>query len=139
MNTSAATFSLEKYSFDKAIIDFTKNNSKQLTINFIPSGEFERIDGSSIYNLKFIFNAIDNESKKMVVSLECNAIFKFQNVDSLDKIPTYFYVNSIAILFPYVRAFVSTITLQSNNDPIMLPTLNLSDLEQELRNNTTEK
>lgn len=137
--SSSASFSLDDYSFDKATIDFTNSNSKKLTIEFIPSGVFEKKEENSIYNLKFLFTAKCRETQSMIVSLECNAIFKFKNVESLESIPSYFYVNSIAILFPYVRAFVSTITLQSNNGPIVLPTLNLSDLEQELRNNTIEK
>lgn len=137
--SSIASFSLNNYSFDKANIDFTNIQSKELTLDFAPSGVFEITEEGPIYNLKFIFTAEDSKSKTMVVSLECNAIFAFQNVESLENIPSYFYVNSIAILFPYVRAFVSTITLQSNKEPIVLPTLNLSDLEQELRNNTIEK
>ena len=50
-----------------------------------------------------------------------------------------FISNSIAILFPYVRAFVSTLTLQANIKPILLPTLNLSSLQDILRENTTTK
>ena len=137
--SATASFSLEDYSFDRVTIDFTNTQSKELTIDFVPSGIFEVKEKESIYNLKFIFTAEDSKNMNMIVSLECNAIFTFQNVNSLEQIPTYFYVNSIAILFPYVRAFVSTITLQSNNDAIVIPTLNLSSLEQELRNNTIEK
>ncbi|EXZ22215.1 pretranslocase subunit SecB family protein, partial [Bacteroides fragilis str. S13 L11] len=57
----------------------------------------------------------------------------------LAEIPNFFYPNSIAILFPYVRAFVSTLTLQANIKPILLPTLNLSSLQDTLRENTTTK
>lgn len=44
----------------------------------------------------------------------------------------------MAILFPYIRAFVSTVTLQANVMPILLPTVNLSSLESRLRENTKE-
>ena len=54
----------------------------------------------------------------------------------LEEIPGFFYPNSLAIIFPYVRAFVSTITLQANVHPVMLPTLNLIGLTEELRSNT---
>lgn len=56
----------------------------------------------------------------------------------LKDIPDFFYANSIAIIFPYIRAFVSTLTLQANIPPIVLPTLNLSQLRTILRDNTQE-
>ncbi|CAM4366664.1 hypothetical protein AQBE111736_13510 [Aquirufa beregesia] len=42
----------------------------------------------------------------------------------------------MAILFPYLRAFISLVTLQINIPPLILPTLNLSSLEADLRKNT---
>lgn len=63
----------------------------------------------------------------------------FENVSSFDEIPTYFYRNAIAIIFPYVRAFISTVTLQSNIPPVILPTMNLSSLESPLKENTIKK
>lgn len=48
-----------------------------------------------------------------------------------------FYANSIAIVFPYIRAFISTVTLQANLvSPILLPTMNLTSLGERLMNNT---
>lgn len=41
----------------------------------------------------------------------------FESARTLEDIPDYFYANSIAILFPYVRAFVSTVSLQANIPP----------------------
>lgn len=52
-------------------------------------------------------------------------------------IPEYFYPNSLAIVFPYVRAFVSTITLQANVQPVVLPTINLMGITEELKEQTT--
>ena len=49
-----------------------------------------------------------------------------------------FYKNSLAIIFPYIRAFISTLTLQSNAGLIILPTLNLTHLEKPFRENTKE-
>ncbi|MBQ2321387.1 MAG: protein-export chaperone SecB, partial [Bacteroidales bacterium] len=44
--------------------------------------------------------------------------------------------NSVAIIFPYIRAFVSTISLQANVNPIVLPTINLTGLTGELKRQT---
>jgi len=56
----------------------------------------------------------------------------------MEDIPDFFYKNSIAILFPYLRAYLSLVTTQANVPGIILPTYNLSGLEEELRSNTTE-
>jgi preprotein translocase subunit SecB len=67
----------------------------------------------------------------------CIGIFKFENSINFEEIPDYFYRNCIAILFPYVRAYLSIVTTQANVPGIMLPTMNLSSLEKTLRQNTT--
>ena len=39
--------------------------------------------------------------------------------------------NALAILFPYLRALVSTITAQSGREPLLLPTVNIAQLFRE--------
>ena len=77
-----------------------------------------------------------DEYNECVITVRCKAVFEFKEPLSLKDIPSFFYPNSIAILYPYVRAFVGTLSLQSNIKPIMLPTLNLSGLEGILKNQT---
>ena len=106
---------------------------------FTPKGEYVQSEG--LYNLDFIFKAWEKgeEQSNPKILVNCVASFKFKENISLAEIPNFFYPNSIAILFPYVRAFVSTLTLQANIKPILLPTLNLSSLQDILRENTTTK
>ena len=40
-------------------------------------------------------------------------------------------INAPAIAFPYLRALVSNITLQSGFDPVMLPSINFVKLAEE--------
>lgn len=131
-----AAFSLEKYFFPKVDINLENKNSSDLSISFDPTGKF--LSDSSTYELKFIFNALTEGSEKPFITIECFASFKFDNIKHIDEIPTYFYRNSIAIIFPYVRAFISMVTLQANIPPVVLPTMNLSSLEKPLRENTTQ-
>lgn len=124
----SAAFKLNNYIFDKINLDFENvNNKSTFVVDFKPSGEYEPTKG--IYTLTFLFEAFIEEYKENVISVRCKAKFQFNELLSLEDIPTFFYANSIAILYPYVRAFVGTISLQSNIKPIMLPTLNLSGLE----------
>lgn len=131
-----AAFSLEKYFFSKVDINLENRKSNDLGISFEPSGLF--LSDSSSYELKFIFKADTEGGEIPFVTIECVATFKFENVNDIEEIPTYFYRNSIAIIFPYMRAFISTVTLQANIPPVILPTMNLSSLEKPLRENTTQ-
>lgn len=126
-----AAFKLNYYVFDKINLDFENvSNDSTLVVDFNPSGEYDQTKG--IYTLIFLFEAFIEESKNIVVSIRCKATFQFKELISLEDIPSFFYPNSIAILYPYIRAFVGTISLQSNIKPIMLPTLNLSGLKDVL-------
>ena len=132
----AAAFSFRTYSFDKLLLDFENLGQEvELALSFIPSGIFNKKTKS--YKLSFLFTALTKNDNKAVVSVLCNATFIFSNSIELNEIPQFFYPNSIAIVYPYIRAMVSTLTLQANVKPIILPTMNLSSLGDELRENTT--
>ncbi|MBO5679633.1 MAG: protein-export chaperone SecB [Bacteroidaceae bacterium] len=133
-----AAFSLEGYFFNKVNIDFDANTEDELQINFEPSGLFRQTESDSSYELKIVFSATDKNSQKRMVEIECHAMFRFATRIEFGEIPSYFYGNSIAIVFPYIRAFISTVTLQANFQPLVLPTMNLSSLADPLRENTTE-
>ena len=91
------------------------------------------------YVLTFIFNALTEEGENPFVTIECKATFAFENINTFEEIPSYFYRNSIAIIFPYIRAYISTVTLQANIPPVVLPTMNLASLEKPLKENTLQK
>ncbi|PSK98322.1 protein-export chaperone SecB [Cecembia rubra] len=131
-----AAFSLERYRFEKVFIDFSNKTSNDLNIGFVPSGKFYK--DKSLYELNFVFEAHTESSEQPFVKIECIAEFQFEDNVDFDAIPTYFYRNSIAILFPYIRAFIGTVTLQANIPPIVLPTMNLSSLEIPLRESTEQ-
>lgn len=128
-----AAFSLSGYNFPQMSIDMSSLvGDKSLGLAIKPSGVFNTSEKT--YTLKFEFKAFVEEVE--CIRVLCVANFTFKGVNVVDDIPDFFYANSIAILFPYVRAFVSTLTLQANYKPIVLPTMNLSDLSQELKQNT---
>lgn len=132
-----AAFSLVEYKFDKVSIDLEKRVSKEIEIGFEPVGVFVKNEAST-FQLTFTFSAFTKNPENPFIKIRCVALFKFEENISFEEIPDYFYTNSIAILFPFVRAFVSTITLQANLlPPIMLPTWNLASLAEPLKQNTT--
>jgi preprotein translocase subunit SecB len=132
-----AAFSLDDFRFNKVKMNFTENSTDELLIAFNPKGEFE--NATSKFFLTFVFKARNENSKDPFIVVECNATYIFSEKIDFSEIPPYFYVNSIAILFPYVRAFISTLTLQANIPPLVLPTMNLVDLAGQLKKKTNVK
>ena len=133
-----AAFSINTYQFDKVSIDLSNlNENEPVTIKFTTQGEFKKSDSS--FKLTFNVKLTNNSSKDLpYVVVNCIGIFKFVNAITFNEIPDYFYKNSIAILFPYLRAYVSIVTTQANIPGIIIPTYNLSHLESELRVNSLE-
>lgn len=134
-----AVFSLANYHFNHVSIDLNNASKEDVSVNFNPTGIF--YISESKYELRFDFTAFDEQTgiDNPYVKINCVAIFKFDNISTLEEIPPYFYKNSIAIVFPFIRAFVSSVTLQANVKVIVLPTMNLSSLEQSLIEGTTVK
>lgn len=133
-----AIFSLVNYSFVKVNLDLENIPSECVFgLNFKPSGVYD--ENSGVYMLSLVFNAKCKEKNIDAVNVKLQATYKFQENLKFENIPSYFFANSIAIVFPYIRAFVSTVTLQANVAPIMLPTLNISTLGSKLSSNTVVK
>ncbi len=125
----SAAFNFEGYKFTQVRLDLDKLGGNMRELDIRPSGEFDRDQRK--YRLTFdLYIRVRGEE---AVYIKCLSLFKMGGED----IPDYFYANSIAIVFPYVRAFISTISLQAGVSPaIILPTLNLSSLRYRLRDNT---
>ena len=137
-NLNSATFRLEDYS----IVSFAFNKPEEkeeltLNVDFSPSGIYSESDNTFVLTFDFTaFIITSNNNNFDVVKATLESKFVFGEETTFEDIPDFFYKNSIAIVFPYLRAFVSNLTLQANTTPIILPTLNLSNLEPVLRENT---
>ena len=132
-----AAFSIITYQFDRVQIDLNNHKSKDLLVDFEPKGLYD--NEKSTFELQFIVKVVNKEAKDPFAEISCKGTFQFENIASFEEIPEFFYRNSIAILFPYVRAYLSLVTTQANVPGIILPTLNLSNLETDLKSNTTVK
>lgn len=63
---------------------------------------------------------VSDEEETVFVNVKGRAIFSTQqeNMDILEK-------NTIAIMFPYIRSYISIITTQPGMNPIVLPAMNI--------------
>ncbi len=139
-NAKAAAFQFLKYS----IPEFSYNesgSSDQLDINLFPTGIYRSSTGGFEMVIVFIANAIDKadpNEKKNVINVALRASFLFDDKPALENIPEYFYQNALAIVFPYLRAFISNMTIQAQTKIMILPLLNLTGLTNTLKENTKE-
>jgi preprotein translocase subunit SecB len=63
---------------------------------------------------------VSDEEEKVFVNVKGRGIFSTQqeNMDILEK-------NTIAIMFPYIRSYISIMTTQPGMNPIVLPAMNI--------------
>ena len=105
----------------------------EFELSFNPSGVvFPRLNR---FQLQIEFEAID-QSASATIKVIALAFFQYENIDDIANTP-FFTDNAPAIAYPYIRAYVSTLTAQSGIKPIILPTLNLRSMSNVLRKNIT--
>ena len=135
METSISKFQFKGYRINRSLIELDENsNFENLKISFAVSGLVKRVENLFILNLSV---KIKNNESNLKIEVDTIANFLFEKVENIDDISSFFYNNSSAILFPYIRAYISTLTNLSGNSSITLPTMNLTNLADELRANTT--
>ena len=134
VDSQEAAFSFTGYKIKEFFFSEPSGDHLNLNVEFNPSGRYNQKE--AVFTLLFSFSAaIPNNEAFIKTTVE--AYYKFENNTPFEKLPPYFFMNSIAIVFPYLRAFVTTLTSVANIKPLILPTLNLSALEVPLRDNTT--
>lgn len=79
---------------------------------------------------------LNDENGSFNIKLEGLGIFEFKEFAEGEDLSDYFYTNAPAILFPYVRAYIATVTALSGLEAVNLPTLNLVGMKDNLINNT---
>lgn len=132
-----ASFSIKDYLFDQVEINLEYFQEGDLKVDFTPEGIYD--NHKQIFELTFVVTIKNSLKELPFVKIRCKGFFTFENVNTFGEIPDFFYRNSIAILFPYIRAYISLVTTQANVPGIILPTYNLSGLENQLREHTTQK
>lgn len=98
------------------------NDGTPINISIVPKID---IDGKNM-NITLITDIFSN-------ALENNYPFEMKiditgNFSTEGDLPDKFIKNAVAILYPYVRAIVSTYTAAANITPLILPAINVNKL-----------
>ena len=90
----------------------------------LESGNFFSDDEeNNTFGVAFKLN-INDRSFDLIIE----AFFNFEIVTEDFKLSSFPKINAPAIAFPYLRAFVSNLTLQSGLEPVILPSINFVQL-----------
>lgn len=124
MNIQLKEWKVKNLSFkinDIQIEKKTKKNSFNLSM-----GHFFSEENSKEFGIGFRINVKDEEFN---ILMEMVFLFELdENVDEKFKQSDFLTINAPAIAFPYVRSYISNLTLQSGFSPIILPSVNFVKL-----------
>ncbi len=107
--------------------------SKEIKFGFNPKGIID--SNNKIFKLNLGIK-VENKAKTFLARIETTGTFLFDSEIDEKLLDSLFYVNAPALLFPYIRAYISTLTTLSGIEAITLPTVNLTSLGKVLRDNT---
>lgn len=96
-----------------------------------PSAVISRKDNQFHINISI---ALVNLDSNIAINMIGIGVFSYE-VEKEDELLNYMGLNGPAIVFPYLRSFISTYTANSGFDTITIPTLNLSRFKQSIIDN----
>lgn len=130
MNIQLKEWKVKNLSFkinDIQIEKKTKKNSFNLSM-----GHFFSEENSKEFGIGFRINIKDEEFN---ILMEMVFLFELdEDVDEKFKQSEFLTINAPAIAFPYVRSYISNLTLQSGFSPIILPSVNFVKLAKKISN-----
>lgn len=128
-NTKTARFRMQGYLITNTTIRLTGNEiGEDMEFGIAPEGVFD--ESKKLFLLTLNVVAKDKE-QNLDLSLTIKGMFEYDTDDMNELIP-YISMNAPAIMFPYIRAYISNITALGGTQPIILPTLNVEGVGQEL-------
>lgn len=135
-----STSSLKLLNYITDFVQFKNNpdfESDEVTVQFDVQPEFYINDEKGIMTVELqveIFkDAIRNNYPfEMIVSVV--GIFEMKSNDKENNIQR-FKTNAVAIMYPYIRALVSTYTANANVPPLILPVMNINKMIEESEKN----
>ena len=127
--TKLSAFSFEGFLISETHITRREEKQGKFKIDLAPSGKY-------IKRLKQ-FRVRVYDEKSFEATIKTQSLFEFKEDVNESEIESYFYVNSSAIIFPYIRAYISALTALSGLKTITIPTMNLTGIGEKLKSNTT--
>ena len=130
-----STFQFDNFKILRSLFELNENAEVgELSVGFKSEGKLDFDKGK--FNLGLgIF--ISDSAETIKIEIDAIGYFSFENLER-ESLSNFLFINAPAILFPYLRAYISSLTTLSGIRPIVLPTLNLTSLREDLESNVEE-
>lgn len=124
-------------------------NEVQFYNNYAFKGESIKLDFDITHSIEYtedeentflvtlnidIFDNAKENNYPFTMNVSITGIFQ-TNIEDVYRIKKFAEINSIAILFPYLRSIVSTYTSNANVQPLILPPINVVNMLKDNRKN----
>jgi len=137
MSTQNSTIQFLNFQVKESHIVFERLGNYSFEINFTPRGTVNTSLNQFVLELKVNIKDVENAFH---INLTIEAVFSYPNDANIEEYKnSYFILNAPAIIFPYIRAYISSLTALSGMPTLILPTLNLSQLGETLKSNIEVK
>ena len=120
-----------------------KNEKSKLDVNIETKITYNKKEANKFITTIKITIGDKGKSAKSPFYLSVEVIGFFEVIEEeIHRVKQFAEINSVAILFPYVRALISTITANANIPPVILPPINVAGMMtniEEVKEKNTEK
>lgn len=108
-----------------------ETEAKSINIDIKPNGIID--NNKKQFELQLSINLTSEDGFNLSVLII--GFFDFKNVIETENLHNYFYTNAPAILFPYLRSYVSALTALAGGNTIIIPPINISPIGKDLEKN----
>lgn len=124
-----SSFQFIDYLIEKSNIEISDPNiGRDMKFGIEPYGKFDR--DKHVFTLSLEV-AVKDEEDKFIMSFLIKGLFEYK-CSNFNELLNFIGINAPAILFPYIRAYVSNITSLSGMQPVIMPTLNMQPIGKQL-------
>ena len=125
-------YEVDEISFKKNKEFKTNENNKEglpIDLKIKPTVKIEENNMNILLQVR-IFENMEKNNAPFEIKIDITGYFKVSGTE-----PERLKANAIAILYPYVRALVSTYTANANISPLILPAINVNKLIEDQKKN----
>jgi preprotein translocase subunit SecB len=135
MSTEKANIQFLNTIVKESHIVFNRPGNYKIDINFIPSGIVLSSLNQFILHLKTNIRDVENGFHIEILTESTFSYPEEADIEEYKK--SLFITNAPAIVFPYIRAYISSLTALSGLPVLTLPTLIMSEVGKTLSENIT--
>jgi len=88
----------------------------------------------NIFNI-LVKTSLSSDNKDIDISVTCSSTFEVSEDIEKEIADTLISRNTISIIFPFIRSYISTITSIPNMSPIVIPPININKLIEDQERN----